>query len=430
MTQVFPHYSANELKDKLLPLRKRDEIHDLWLLQRLTDLLPSLMKREKLEMWIITSREFTDDPVVISLTPAPRMSPRRRTLLVFFLKPDGSLERLNLSRYSFGPIYTDCWDPRKEAQFECLGRIVRERNPKSIGLDYSDTFAFGDGLSHSAYMSIVKALGKELVHRIHGAERLAVGWLEHRTQAELTAYPAIVDLGHEMIAEAFSRRVVHPGITTTDDIVWWMREKMLSLGLEAWFQPSIELQGFGMGTPVTGHPDPEPRKLILPGDMLHCDMGFYYLDLGTDQQELAYVLKPGEMDAPAGLKEGLADGNRLQDIHMETMKIGKTGNQVLKEALEKAKAEGIDPMIYTHPLGVHGHGAGPIIGLWDFQSGVPGGGDYELFDQTCYAIELNVKKSVPEWNDQVVSFALEQDAMMIDGAMQWISGRQTHFHLI
>lgn len=427
-------FSSEAYRSKLLPLKRREELHDVWLEQRLKDMLPALMRREQQEMWIVTSREYNDDPVVLSLTPAPCMSPRRRTLLVFVLKPGGELQRLNLSRYSFGPLYTDLWDPKRESQFDCLARVVREHDPRSIGLNYSDTFAFGDGLSHSGYLSITGALGPEYSARIRSAEGLAVSWLEQRSPAELTVFPAIVDLGHAIIAEAFSSRVVHPGITTTDDVVWWMREKMLSLGLEAWFQPTVDLQGFDEPDAAPGQQREnqrrEPRAVIMPGDLLHCDMGFYYLGLATDQQELAYVLKPGETDAPEGLKEGLRAGNCLQDIHMRAMQVGKTGNQVLKDALEQGRAEGLEPMIYTHPLGLHGHAAGPLVGLWDFQDGVPGSGDYPVNNNTCYAVELNVKKAVAEWGGQMVTFALEQDAVMQDGRMRWLSGRQTEYHLI
>ena len=244
-------------------------------------------------------------------------------------------------------------------------------------------------------------------------------------------YPGLVEIGHAIIAEAFSSRVIQPGITTTEDVVWWMRQKMLDLGFQAWFQPTIDIQAHGKveHTEQTQGKD-EARTLILPGDLLHCDIGFYYLGLATDQQQNAYVLKPGEHDAPDGLKAALAAGNRLQDLHMEAMQVGRTGNQVLKLALDKAKAEGITPSIYSHPLGYHGHAAGPTIGLWDQQDGVPGKGDYELFDETCYSIELNVRHKVPEWGGQEVRMALEEDAVLTGGQMRWLSGRQTEVFLI
>ena len=212
-----------------------------------------------------------------------------------------------------------------------------------------------------------------------------------------------------------------------------MRQKMLDLGLRAWFQPTVDLQALGQSyeTPGESHEArAERRRLILPGELLHCDVGFHYLGLATDQQQNAYVLRPGEEDAPQGLKDALADGNRLQDIHAEAMVAGRTGNEILRIARQKAQAGGLSARIYTHPIGYHGHGAGPTIGLWDRQEGVPGRGDYQLFDDTCYAIELNVTKSIPEWNGQVARMALEEDAAFTSGRLQWLSGRQNQLHLI
>jgi hypothetical protein len=318
-----------------------------------------------------------------------------------------------------------------------------------IGINRSVTFGIGDGLSHTEFTNLAKALGDELMERTRGAERLALGWLERRIDAELEAYPAIVELGHRIIAEAFSSATIQPGVTTTDDVVWWMRQRMLDLGLRAWFQPTIDIQADGLSLEMPGDSKQsraERRKRILPGDLIHCDMGFHYLGLATDQQQNAYVLRPGETDAPEVLRGALADGNRLQDIHAEEMAPGRTGNEVLKAALARAKQEGIEASIYTHPIGYHGHGAGPTIGLWDQQDGVPGKGDYEVFDRTCYAIELNVTRAIPEWGGQlpgrprgqapgrargqVVRVALEEDAALVDGRLQWLSGRQTRFHLI
>jgi hypothetical protein len=164
--------------------------------------------------------------------------------------------------------------------------------------------------------------------------------------------------------------------------------------------------------------------------MLHCDFGIVYLKLCTDTQQLAYVLNDGETDAPKGLKDGLAQGNRLQDIHISEMKSGRTGNQILAAALSRAKSEGLKPSIYTHPLGVYGHSAGPIIGLWDRQGGVPGPGDFQLYEDTVHSIELNVKANVPEWGNQEVEFALEQDAVHRKAHTTFIDRRQTSMILI
>lgn len=416
---------ADAYREKILPLRKRAEVKNAWLKERLDKVLPEIMKREGVDMWIVVAREYNEDPVIMSLLPEPMMYARRRTILVYNMKEDRTLERLVLSRYGIEGFYEGVWDPDEEEQYDCLARVVKERDPGAIGINVSETFAFGDGLTHGEYLLLEEALGEEHMARTKGAERLAVGWLERRTKAEIDVYPGIVEITHAIVSEAFSSRVITPGITTTDDVVWWMRQKMLDLGLQVWFQPSVDIQATDQKYDAK-----EKRKLIEPGDLLHCDIGFYYLGLATDIQQNAYVLKAGENDAPEGLKKALADGNMLQDIHAWAMVEGRTGNEILKAALDKAKEERINASIYTHPLGFHGHAAGPTIGLWDRQECVPGRGDYKLFNDTCYAIELNAKKDVPEWDGQEVRMALEQDAVFTDGKLVFMSGRQVKLHLI
>lgn len=436
MTQKISHsstapYSLDSYRNKLLPLRQQATIRNQWLKARLEEFLPTLMAREGFDMWIIAAREYNEDPVIMTFLPEPAMAARRRTILVFTHRDDGTVERLTLDRYGHGDYYAKGWNPDTEEHFACLARVVRERDPQRIGLNFATEFPFGDGLSHSEYGLIMGALDEPYRARVASAERLCVGWLEHRIAPEQLLYPGLAQMAHALIAEAFSSRTIQPGITTTDDVVWWFRQKMQDLGLRAWFQPSVEIQAPGLTFDgPAGGGSGEQRKVILPGDLLHCDVGFYYLGLATDHQQNAYVLKPGETGAPAGLQAVLTDGNRLQDIHMEEMQVGRTGNKVLAQTLARAKEEGIEPQVYSHPLGYHGHAAGPTIGLWDQQGGVPGKGDYEIFDQTCYSIELNAKKAVPEWDNQVVRMALEEDALLSDGVIRWLDGRQTALYLI
>ncbi|MCY4538013.1 MAG: M24 family metallopeptidase [Chloroflexi bacterium] len=410
----------------ILPLRGQAAIRNGWLKSRLDTIIPQLLDRENIDMWIIACREYNEDPVLMSMLPATSMSARRRTMLIFLREKDGSVRRLTLSRYGYDDLYETVWDPDEEDQHDCLARLVAERDPATIGINSSSTFSFGDGMSFTEHSLIYEALADPYMARIVNAEGLCVGWLERRLPEEILAYPRLVEIGHQIIARAFSTAVIHPGITTTDDVVWWMRQTMQDAGLQAWFQPTVDLQAPGQSYEDTD----ERRATIMPGDMLHCDMGFHYLGLATDQQQHAYVLRPGESDAPAGLRAALADGNRLQDIHMTLMRVGATGNELLRETLEQAKAAGIRPQIYTHPLGFHGHAAGPIIGLWDRQEGVPGVGDYPLYDDTAYSIELNVVRSIPEWDGQDLRIMLEEDAVLTNGAMRWLDGRQESFYLI
>ena len=417
--------SVDEIRSSILPLRQRATIRNEWLRSRLDSYLPELMKREGFDMWVVIAREYNEDPVIMSMLPEPFMNARRRTILLFTLLRDGTVERLTFARYGMGDFYKTVWDPDKEEQYTCLAREIKKRRPKKIGIDVSETTAFGDGLTHGEYTQLIRVLGPNYSKRLSSAESLAVGWLEHRTPRELDAYPGIVAITHALVEEAFSRRVIHPGVTTTDDVSWWMRQKMVDLGLEPWFPPTVDLQA-----PDQPHDKTAKRNLITPGDLLHCDVGFYYLGLATDCQRNVYILKPGEYDAPEGLKAALRDGNRLQDIIGEEILVDRTGNDVLKRAREKATSEGIIPSIYTHPLGNHGHAAGTTIGLWDKQGGVPGTGDYPLHADTCYAIELNAKKAVAEWGGQEVRMSLEEDAVLTSGGLRWLSGRQTRLYLI
>jgi Xaa-Pro aminopeptidase len=408
----------------VLGLKDQARVVDGWLKIRLDTVLPELMRREKLDMWLVICEEYNEDPVYLTLVPFEDLSARRLSMLVFYDKGEGQgIEKFTVSRYGIGDLYKSVWDPAKEPdQWQRLAQVIKDRRPKRIGIDESETFAFGDGLTASLKDRLVRVLGKEYVSRLRSAERLAVGWLERRIPEELETYPHVVAIAHAIIAEAFSRDVITPGATTAEDVSWWMRERIRCLGLSAWFHPDISIQ----------RPKTSPYKgdVIHRGDLLHCDMGITYLRLNTDTQQHAYILKEGEADAPQGLKDALAQGNKLQDILLSEFREGRTGNEVLAAALAKAKSEGLKPSIYTHPLGTHGHAAGPTIGLWDQQNGVPGAGDYPLFYDTVYSIELNAKANAPEWDNQEVTIALEQDAAFTKKGTYFLEERQTKFFLI
>jgi len=419
--------SLDAFRNKILPLKEQARVRNEWLKIRLEEVIPEIMARENMDVWLVICREYNEDPVIMSMLPEPVMSARRRTILAFCRNEDDSVDRLTIDRYGHGDYYQSVWEPEEESQYECLARILKDRDPQTIGLNTSANFAFGDGLSYIEHQQLAEALDDELMSRTGSAERLCLGWLETRTDQEIMAYGALVEIGHAIIAEAFSTKVVHPGVTSTDDIIWWMRQTMQDMGLQAWFHPDVLIQA--PGQTFDAYKDPNRRRLIQPGDLLWCDMGFKYLGFCTDQQEVAYVLKPDERDAPDGLKQALANSNRMQDIHMEEMQIGRTGNEVLQATVQRANDEGLNVQVYSHPLGFHGHAAGPTIGLWDQQDGVPGKGDYEVFDNTCYSIELNALTHMPEW-DQTVRVALEQDAVMHNGTMRWLDSRQSAFYLI
>lgn len=419
----------------VLPFEERARVVDRWLELRLERVVPELMRREGIDLWILAAREYNEDPVVETMLPATWMAARRRTVLLFHDPgPGRPVERLAVARYDIGP-FPRAWDPETEPdQWARVAELVEERDPRRIGVNRSETFALADGLTATEHEALIAALPPRFRDRVLSAERLAVGWLETRIAEEMEVYPQIVRIAHRIIAEGFSSRAIQPGVTTTGDLVWWYRERISELGLDTWFQPSVSVQrrraGGGAGEEEGDFSARPEENVIRPGDLLHVDFGITYLRLATDTQQHAYVLRPGESEAPSGLRRALATGNRLQDILTGEFATGRSGNEILAAALARAAEEGIVATIYTHPIGFHGHGAGPTIGLWDQQGGVPGRGDYPLYASTAHSIELNAAVSVPEWGGQSVRIMLEEDAFFDGTETRYIDGRQTELWLI
>ena len=407
----------------ILTLREQNAVYNASLRVRLEQIVPQIMREEGIDLWLVICRENHEDPVYSSLVPFTTLYASRLQILVFHDRGPAGFDRFSVNFRQMGEWYKSVWDPAKMDQWARLAEVIKERNPKVIGINESEEDNYGDGLTASLKARLVTAIGPEYVKRLKSAERVAVRVLERRTPEELTVYPQIAAIAHAIIAEGFSNRVITPGVTTTEDVVWWMRHRSLELGFVNWFQPSVSIQ----------RPKDSPFKnspVIQRGDLLHCDFGIVYLNLCTDTQQQAYVLKEGETDAPAGLKRALAQGNRLQDIHMEELRVGRTGNEVLASALKRARDEGLRPAIYSHPLGVHGHAAGAPVGLTDKQDGVPGEGEYRFFADTVHSIELNNRADVPEWGNQEVRIALEQDAVLTKTGPYFLDRRQTVLHLI
>ena len=412
---------VDSLKPKILSYRQQGPVLDKWLEKRIEKILPAVMKKAEIDCWIICNSEYNEDPVYWTITPFSQITARRLTILIYYLNKDGEVERYSVTRYPVAQ-YTQKWPDTSISQFDTLAAFLKELNPEKIGLNMSEDFAYADGLSATHYNDMMRVFDEDLKKKVVSAENIAVGWLETRSEEEMAAYNDIVGIAHTMIANAYSNKVIHPGVTTADDVKYWMMEKTVELGLEPWFDYEVSITR-NFEQHLAGD------EVILPGDMLHCDVGFRYLNLCTDTQEICYILKDDELDVPEDLKKAMKVTNRLQDIVIEQFEVGKTGNQILLGALKQAKEEGINATIYTHPLGFHGHAAGPTIGLWDMQGGVPGAGDYPLHDNTAYSLELNAKVFAPSIGKEV-RMAMETDILYKGGKVFFLGGRQTEFHLV
>jgi len=423
----FQSFTQNADFPKTLNMQERAEVIDTWLEERVETVLPEIMRRSGIDMWIIIAREYNEDPVIKTFLPATWHSARRTTMLIVYDPGEGKpLETFGISRYDTGTIFKTAWNKETQAnQWNALAEMIASKNPKKIGINKSKTVALADGLSSTHYDQLIEVLPKKYQSRVVSAENIAIGWLETRTDSEMIVYRNIVRMAHQIIAEGFSEKVIQPGITTTDDVVWWYRDRIRELGFTTWFHPSVSIQradpeSFDHLRAFSERPN---QQTIVPGDLVHVDFGITYLRLNTDTQQLVYILRANEKSAPDYLKNAFKKGNRVQDILTSNFKVGTSGNEILKTTLDQCKAEGINGVIYTHPIGFHGHGAGPTIGLWDQQGGVPGNGDYPLYKNTAYSIELNASVYIEEWKKSI-RIMLEEDAFFDGEHVRYIDGRQ------
>ena len=410
----------------ILTQRDQAKVIDDLLEDRLRTLLPDLMRREGFDMWVVISREYNEDPVIETLLPATWMAARRTTMLVAFDKGT-EMEYLAVARYDVGKVFKRAWEPDATPdQWAQLGKTIADRNPKKIGVNKAPSWGHSDGLTSNDYDNLMRVLPKNLQPKVVSAEKLSVAWLETRTEKEMAIYPQICRIAHNIIAEGFSDKVIQPGVTTTEDVVWWYREKIKELKLDTWFHPSVSIQRNEPDAITAKRPAP---LVIQPGDFLHVDFGITYLRLNTDTQQHCYILKAGETEAPEFLRNAFKKGNRLQDIFTANFKEGKTGNQILAESRKQALDEGITPSIYTHPIGFHGHAAGTTLGMWDMQGGVPFTGEYPMHYKTAYSIELNCSVNIPEWKKDV-RIQLEEDGFFDETGFRYIDGRQIELILV
>lgn len=419
--------------DWIMPVKDRAGWVDSMLEFRLDSLLPELMDRTGIEMWILISREYNEDPVMKTMLPSTWLSARRRTMMVFYKpKEKDDFDKIAIARYSVGRLLKGEWNIDVHPdQWEALAQYITEKNPNNIGISVSDDFGLADGLVQTEYKTLKEKLPSEFNSRLVSAEKLNIAWLETRSEMELEMYPHLCKIGHQILQEAFSEKVITAEVTTTEDVVWWLRQRVVDLGLQTWFHPTVSVQRkdsnkFDHLRSFSNRPEGE---IIQFGDLLHVDFGITYLRLNTDQQQHFYMMHPDESEIPVELVRAFKKANRLQDILTEAFTKSKSGNKVLSDALVQAKEEGIVASIYTHPIGFHGHAAGPTIGMWDQQGGVPGRGDYPLYYNTAYSIELNAASEIKSWG-KIVRIMLEEDGVFTEDGFHYLDGRAEEIYPI
>ena len=420
--------TTNIFSQEILSEKNRAKVVNSVLKDRLNNLLPDLMDQSDIDMWILISREYNEDPVLKTMLPAEWLNARRRTIILFYRnKKNNTIDKLAVARYNFGDNIISAWDKETQPiQWKRLVELIEERNPKKIGLNFSKDFNISDGLDKTDFDEFMEVLPSNFKNKIVSAETLSNLWIETRTEYEMELYEDVISITHNIISEAFSNSVIKPGLTTTTDIEWWMRQKVTELGLDTWFHPTVDIQRNSefQKDHLSSFSERPTDKIINYGDLLHCDFGITYLRLNSDCQRLAYVMKESDSNIPDFLTNAFKMGNQLQDILTNNFKHKLSGNDILLNSLNKAKNIGLRPSIYTHPLGSYGHSSGPTIGMWDSQQGVKGAGDYKLNYNTVYAIELNITTFISEWNRDI-KIMLEEAGFFGENGFRYVNNRQT-----
>ena len=371
---------------KIRSLKEQYAIKDQCLKERLEIILPQVMEDADVDMWIVASKEYHEDPTFKAMVPAEYLTARRITMFAFSKEADG-IHRYSLSMpdKSVAKFYESKWQFGKEDQMVALKRLIEEKDPKRIALNMSKEFAVCDGFSIGLYHMFKESLGEDIMNKMVNDDLLAMKFMEIRTPTELKLMPEVMSVAHDIMERMYTTDVIKPGITTTNDLEWFMKEEVNKLGLTYWFEPTMDLQR------KNGDESRYDSCVIQKGDLLHCDFGIYYMNMCTDTQRLGYVVNDDEDTMPQYLLDGMKVGNRFQDIVRENMIVGRTGNEVFEAAMKQAKEEGIQAMLYSHPCNMYGHGPGPTIGLFSNQNAIPVKGDVKLSNNTVYALELNVK---------------------------------------
>lgn len=411
----------------LYPLQKQAELSTKILKERLETILPWAMEEAGMDLWMVLSRENCEDPIIHTLFTWDMPEARRVSILLFHRnKGTGVVRKMAVGMQSpeMSHIYENV-QKKEEDVWQAVKRVVEELNPEQIAVNRSFLYGFCDGLSSTLLEQLKETLGEVYAERICDGEDLTVRWLQRVCPLEKEAMKVLVNVTHDIVDYTFSENFIKPGVTTTTDIEWCMRQMISDIGYLYWFGPDVDLQRKGSTVSRMF------EETIQFGDLIHCDIGLngVYVHLHTDMQWVAYLLREGEAEAPKELEQLLDKGNRFREIVMEAMKEGVTGNDVFAEAIAKAKEEGIKPMLYTHPLGTFGHGAGPSIGMYTNQGFVKGTGERPIEEQTCYALELNVYDDIKEWNGQQVFMYLEEDICK-DGEVEYLDKHQERLILL
>jgi ketosteroid isomerase-like protein len=394
--------------------------------------LQPAMQRAGVDMWIIMSREFNLDPM-LQMFGDYGISGwyGHRNAYIFFDPGNGEpLERTLLGTHQSGRMrefFPTIIGYGEEGLTPHLEEFVTARDPQRIAINRSRTVAMADGITVEMLAFLENAIGARYATRLVPAQDLIFDYISHRTPAELEIETDASVRTWHILRRAFSNEVVTPGRTRLMDIYGFILQEWQDQNLEFNFAPGITIYRRG----VQGGIDDTDNPVVEPGDLLHVDFGVRLMGLVTDQQHVAYVLRPGETEAPAGLQQLFEQSVVVGDLFVEELKAGNIGTDVKTVVEERATLEGIQSSVYGHTQGnwVHGAGARTVFDWPDRY------GDFArepVRANEFWSIEYSVRGEVPEWDNQVVGIPREEDAVVMpDGSgARFLVGPQLELWLI
>ncbi|HQU83905.1 MAG TPA: M24 family metallopeptidase [Pyrinomonadaceae bacterium] len=430
-TFAFSQNKSNEplpKMPKLLSLREQMDVREAWLKKRFDTLLLPMMRKHNISMWIVVNEEFNADPATEYIVPPIPMVGSRDFFI--FVDDGEKLEKIAIVRYSEERLknHYQMVSVSRDKLAETLRNTIAKYNPKNIALNINGTRGQQNGMSQASYKMLAETLGADTEKKFVSSASFLNDFFDTRLPEELEHYRNAVLLTDILTRRAFSNEVITPGKTTVGDVRWWFLQQINNFGLKTWFQPDIRVQRQAKTTATNQQflSVADESTVLERGDLIHIDCGLDYMGLSTDWQKMAYILKKGEKDAPEGLKKAMQNTNLLQDAIFKVARAGMTGSEVYESAMTEMKRQNIEAMIYSHPIGTHGHGLGASI---DFRKAI--GGAEERFRLNSFtSIELNTSTIVPEWNNQKVTMMAEDDAVMTEKGYEFIRPRQTELYII
>lgn len=381
--------------------------------------LPDALRANDVDMWIVVMREGLLDPLWEALGRGYVGG------WAYYVFTAGD-ERAERAAFGVGGyLLEECGVYDHVGGADELRGYVEARDPERIAVNMAESIGGADGLSHTSYLHLQEVLGAVYGNRLVSAERLVSDFRATRTAAELAAFAEAGELSRAIAERAFSNEVITPGITTLEDVAWWMMDQLLARGLESSFDmPSVYITG------PSGIEAVSTERSIQRGDLLTLDWGVGYLDFYTDMKRIAYVLREGETRVPESLQRAFDQGLKARAIMKRTIRAAPTAQEALDrtwQALEEAgfnripfnqpsdDPEVTDLVIGPHSVGNWGHGLGPSLAFFN-----PTRLTYELRPGTLISVELFAYTALPEWGGAKVRIALEDDGVVTEDGVEWL----------